>query len=69
MRYEIAGSGLSLPVAWTLCCGMNYKDEKENALERLRRISVLTLDCIQTPQDKRVLLETLEECLRILSRE
>lgn len=66
MRYAIMQSGLSLPVIWAFCTGMNYSDPVKNAREHIRRVMELPLDALQTQEDMEAVKDTLRKWLPLL---
>lgn len=49
--YGILQSGLSVPVAWLFCCGMQWSDPRRQALDEMDALLSLPPHAVQTDQD------------------
>ncbi len=67
--HSVMPSGLSVPVAWAFCSGMNYADPVENAREHIRRFTELPLGSIQTVEDIDAIQYVLKKWLPLLPKE
>ena len=60
MKYAIQGSGLSVPIVWYLCTGLNVPDVKDQATYDLESLGKIELGQVQTKEDVQALLSRLD---------